>query len=166
MVLFSSVAFTRFTNFVIIWHCYHMVKWLDQAYNITLYSIGIPFPEKQMMYFWYSGVYRRGKSYRGVLISTMTKNVTLFLKYCWARQRPIPIFKYTELELLLQWYKYIQKYRIPLQTSIISKTNVKFPKMFVTFGDISRPYLCIRLGNRLGTTLRTNEWTIKDERSP
>ena len=82
---------------------------------ISLYILsGIPFPEKHIiMYFCYSGVYHRGKSCRGVLISTMKKYLTAFKIYCWARQRQIPIFEYTELGFLLQWYKYIQNIESP-----------------------------------------------------
>ena len=141
-------------------------KWLLRVYNITLYSIYIPFPEKHIvLYFCFSGVYRKGRSGPGVLVTTMKADLTVFKMYCRARQRQIPIFEYTELELLFMSYKYIQKYRKALFIHPHShKQMSNFLKCLLNSSTYEYLVYALALAIAWGTDLRTREWSIKDGR--
>ena len=138
-------------------------KWLLRAYNIIIYFICIPFPKKHIvLYFSFSGVYRKGKSGPGVLIYTMKADLTAFKIYYRARQRPIPIFEYTELELLLMGYKYIQKYRLALfRHPLPHKQMPNVLKCLLNSGIYEDLVWALALAIAWGNTLRTDEWFIK-----
>ena len=107
-----------------------------------------------------------GKAGPGVLVKTMRADLTGFKKYCKARQRLIPIFEYTELELLLMEYKYVQKYRLALFHHPLSHKHMSdFLKCLLKFGTYVDLMWALGLAITWGAALRTEEWAIKDGRS-
>ena len=142
-------------------------KWLQETFNQSLDDVGLPFSEKSLIfYFCYSGCYRKGKYDRGVLLSTMKKDLTAFRRYCKARKRPIPMFEYTELELLLLGYKTFQRFRIAFIRHPISRRQMeRFLKALLRSGTFIDLVWALALSIAWCAALRTGEWTIRDGRA-
>ena len=86
--------------------------------------MALPFPEHLLCFFFsYSGSYRNYN--KGILRSTMMKDITAFKRFHRNRNAELPIFDYVVLELLLDGFKNFQRFRSSSQRYPIKFNEIR-----------------------------------------